>query len=48
MGLKYIVGGRVEEWVCKWEEDDVEEGEEGREKETLSLLFAPLVVPLVV
>ena len=46
--LKYILGGRVEKWVGKWEEYDVEGWEEGREKETLSLLFAPLVVPLVV
>ena len=45
--LKYVEG-RVEELVCEWEEDDVEGWEEGREKETLSLLVAPLVVLLVV
>ena len=33
-----------DEWVGEWEEDDVEGWEEGREKETLSLLFASLVV----
>ena len=38
------VEGRVE----KWEEDDVEGWQEGREKEILSFLFAPLAAPMVV
>ena len=49
MGLKELkcVVGR-EELVCEWEEDDVDGWEKGREKETLSLLFVPLIVLLVV
>ena len=40
--LKCVVGH--EEWVGELEEDGVEGGEEEREKETVSLLFAPLTV----
>ena len=38
----------VEGKVEKSEEDDVEGWEEGKEKEILSLLFAPLAAPMVV
>ena len=42
-GLKCVEGG-VEEWVGEWEGNCMEGEEEGREKETLSLLVVPLVV----